>query len=143
MLGRRLLCGSLILGLALDGVEDAVEGGLHANHLALHDLVATGDDLREPGASRREDGERTRYWPSRRERRLGGGEGGGSDMSGALLGTTSGDSLDGGGGEWLDVLLLWFLKHALLPAQLAATTRGLEERTGPGGWTGRRGEQHG
>ncbi len=30
--------GALVLALALDSGEDAVEGGLHANHLALHDL---------------------------------------------------------------------------------------------------------
>ena len=34
--GRGLLDEGL--ALALDGGEDAVEGGLHADHLALHDL---------------------------------------------------------------------------------------------------------
>ena len=34
--GRALLDEGL--ALALDGGEDAVEGGLHADHLALHDL---------------------------------------------------------------------------------------------------------
>ena len=30
------------LALTLNGVEDAVEGGLHADHLALHDLDGGG-----------------------------------------------------------------------------------------------------
>ena len=49
----------LVLALALDGVEDAVEGGLHADHLALHDLEQGREGWR---GQRRGGGGGLRIW---------------------------------------------------------------------------------
>ena len=40
------------LALTLNGVEDAVEGGLHADHLALHDLEEHGAGRMSQGTRR-------------------------------------------------------------------------------------------
>ena len=56
-------------------------------------------------------------------------------------GRLRGDSLDTGGGEGLNGLLLWFLKHALGAAELAAATGSLQaylSGSGPGGAGGQR-----
>lgn len=57
------------LVLALDGGENAVQRGLHADHLTLHDLHAK-EPRQTHEESKRIRGGRTRYWPSRRDRRL-------------------------------------------------------------------------
>lgn len=96
------------LGLGVDGGEDPVERGLHANHLALHDL---GRRMRKDRVG---GGGHTRYWPSRCERRLWEGER--ADSGGTE------DLLDAGRVHRLHILLLRLFKHTSSPAQLTTTT---------------------